>query len=186
MKHDAIVSQGSVSFPFPSPSLFTSSYLPPHPHISQATNIIFYRIPIHERVELPESWIPADSRVEIDAKITAGMSCLTSLSYTFVSVPFCLLLFAEMASMGDCWGGNFFFRQFGTCTQEMGMGMGMRMEHPHFLPAEPATYPPETMSLNPWSQWSQASMARGDLIGLKWPFTAYVECRPVQYTIQCR
>ena len=30
-------------------------------------------IPIHERVELPESWIPADSRVEIDAKITAGM-----------------------------------------------------------------------------------------------------------------
>lgn len=30
------------------------------------------RIPIHERVELPESWIPADSRVEIDAKITAG------------------------------------------------------------------------------------------------------------------
>lgn len=32
------------------------------------------RIPIHERVELPESWIPADSRVEIDAKITAGES----------------------------------------------------------------------------------------------------------------
>lgn len=32
------------------------------------------RIPIHERVELPESWIPADSRVEIDAKITAGQS----------------------------------------------------------------------------------------------------------------
>lgn len=32
------------------------------------------RIPIHERVELPESWIPADSRVEIDAKITAGMA----------------------------------------------------------------------------------------------------------------
>ena len=31
-----------------------------------------YRIPIHERVELPDSWIPADSRVEIDAKITAG------------------------------------------------------------------------------------------------------------------
>lgn len=30
------------------------------------------RIPIHERVELPESLIPADSRVEIDAKITAG------------------------------------------------------------------------------------------------------------------
>lgn len=33
----------------------------------------FSRIPIHERVELPEEWIPADSRVEIDAKITAGM-----------------------------------------------------------------------------------------------------------------
>lgn len=34
--------------------------------------LIAFRIPIHERVELPESWIPADSRVEIDAKITAG------------------------------------------------------------------------------------------------------------------
>ncbi len=32
------------------------------------------RIPIHERVELPEAWMPADSRVEIDAKITAGMT----------------------------------------------------------------------------------------------------------------
>lgn len=31
-----------------------------------------HSIPILERVELPESWIPADSRVEIDAKITAG------------------------------------------------------------------------------------------------------------------
>ena len=30
------------------------------------------RIPILERVELPEELIPADSRVEIDAKITAG------------------------------------------------------------------------------------------------------------------
>ena len=29
-------------------------------------------IPIHERVELPDELIPADSRVEIDAKITAG------------------------------------------------------------------------------------------------------------------
>ncbi|KAG6018474.1 hypothetical protein E4U43_002750, partial [Claviceps pusilla] len=29
-------------------------------------------IPILERVELPEDLIPADSRVEIDAKITAG------------------------------------------------------------------------------------------------------------------
>jgi hypothetical protein len=34
--------------------------------------LINVSIPIHERVELPESWIPADSRVEIDAKITAG------------------------------------------------------------------------------------------------------------------
>ncbi|PBP20260.1 GTP cyclohydrolase II [Diplocarpon rosae] len=34
--------------------------------------IVGQGIPIHERVELPESWIPADSRVEIDAKITAG------------------------------------------------------------------------------------------------------------------
>lgn len=33
------------------------------------------RIPIHERVELPEELIPADSRVEIDAKITAGKYC---------------------------------------------------------------------------------------------------------------
>ncbi|KAL2133552.1 hypothetical protein VTI74DRAFT_2164 [Chaetomium olivicolor] len=34
--------------------------------------IVGQGIPIHERVELPESWIPADSRVEIDAKINAG------------------------------------------------------------------------------------------------------------------
>ncbi|KAK7749883.1 hypothetical protein SLS53_000465 [Cytospora paraplurivora] len=34
--------------------------------------IVDQGIPIHERVELPESLIPADSRVEIDAKITAG------------------------------------------------------------------------------------------------------------------
>lgn len=37
-----------------------------------AEHFLVSRIPIHERVELPESWIPADSRVEIDAKITAG------------------------------------------------------------------------------------------------------------------
>ncbi|RYP69059.1 hypothetical protein DL771_006290 [Monosporascus sp. 5C6A] len=35
--------------------------------------IVGQGIPIHERVELPEELIPADSRVEIDAKITAGM-----------------------------------------------------------------------------------------------------------------
>ncbi|KAH6698698.1 GTP cyclohydrolase II [Verticillium dahliae] len=34
--------------------------------------IVSQGIPIHERVELPEDLIPADSRVEIDAKITAG------------------------------------------------------------------------------------------------------------------
>jgi len=57
MKHDAIVNQGHVSIRY---------------H-GQASLIHYPRIPIHERVELPESWIPADSRVEIDAKITAGM-----------------------------------------------------------------------------------------------------------------
>ncbi|KAF4120128.1 GTP cyclohydrolase N terminal [Geosmithia morbida] len=34
--------------------------------------IVSQGIPIHERVELPDELIPADSRVEIDAKITAG------------------------------------------------------------------------------------------------------------------
>lgn len=34
--------------------------------------IVEQGIPIHERVELPEDRIPEDSRVEIDAKITAG------------------------------------------------------------------------------------------------------------------
>ncbi|KAK6075908.1 GTP cyclohydrolase II [Seiridium cupressi] len=34
--------------------------------------IVGQGIPIHERVELPEELIPDDSRVEIDAKITAG------------------------------------------------------------------------------------------------------------------
>ncbi|PHH78621.1 hypothetical protein CDD80_6592 [Ophiocordyceps camponoti-rufipedis] len=34
--------------------------------------IVKQGIPIHERVELPEDLMPADSRVEIDAKITAG------------------------------------------------------------------------------------------------------------------
>lgn len=46
-------------------------------------------IPIHERVELPESWIPADSRVEIDAKITAGTD------------PFLLLRRAEKDGRAD-------------------------------------------------------------------------------------
>ncbi|KAI1852369.1 hypothetical protein JX266_002547 [Neoarthrinium moseri] len=34
--------------------------------------IVGQGIPIHERIELPEELIPEDSRVEIDAKITAG------------------------------------------------------------------------------------------------------------------
>ncbi|KAL7943023.1 GTP cyclohydrolase [Trichoderma barbatum] len=34
--------------------------------------IVGQGIPIHERVELPDELIPSDSRVEIDAKITAG------------------------------------------------------------------------------------------------------------------
>jgi len=34
--------------------------------------IVEQGIPIHERVEIPEDMIPADSRVEIDAKIHAG------------------------------------------------------------------------------------------------------------------
>jgi len=34
--------------------------------------IVGQGIPILERVELPEELIPEDSRVEIDAKITAG------------------------------------------------------------------------------------------------------------------
>ncbi|ROW08889.1 hypothetical protein VMCG_02797 [Cytospora schulzeri] len=41
--------------------------------------IVGQGIPIHERIELPESLIPADSRVEIDAKITAGK--VTWLAY---------------------------------------------------------------------------------------------------------
>lgn len=46
------------------------------------------RIPIIERVELPESWIPADSRVEIDAKITAGKHFYPFIPLSFhVSVP---------------------------------------------------------------------------------------------------
>jgi hypothetical protein len=34
--------------------------------------IVEQGIPIHERVPIPEDMIPADSRVEIDAKIQAG------------------------------------------------------------------------------------------------------------------
>lgn len=34
--------------------------------------IVGQGIPIHERIPIPEELIPADSRVEIDAKIHAG------------------------------------------------------------------------------------------------------------------
>ena len=44
----------------------------PSRHLASVHLLIIRRIPIHERVELPESWMPEDSRVEIDAKITAG------------------------------------------------------------------------------------------------------------------
>ncbi|TRX95326.1 hypothetical protein FHL15_003657 [Xylaria flabelliformis] len=44
--------------------------------------IVGQGIPIHERVELPEELIPADSRVEIDAKITAGMAYATDRQST--------------------------------------------------------------------------------------------------------
>lgn len=42
-------------------------------------------IPIHERIELPESWIPADSRVEIDAKINAGTTLFLFRSFLGVA-----------------------------------------------------------------------------------------------------
>ncbi|EAQ86547.1 conserved hypothetical protein [Chaetomium globosum CBS 148.51] len=48
-----------------------------------------HSIPIHERVELPESWIPADSRVEIDAKINAGLlQCFRPVSASFLTQVF--------------------------------------------------------------------------------------------------
>lgn len=61
MKHDAIVGQGYVSF------------LPTNSRILAEVSDGGSRIPIHERIELPADLIPEDSRVEIDAKITAGM-----------------------------------------------------------------------------------------------------------------
>lgn len=42
------------------------------PVVTHSSTSNHHRIPIHERVELPDELIPADSRVEIDAKITAG------------------------------------------------------------------------------------------------------------------
>lgn len=43
--------------------------------------IVEQGIPIHERIPIPEEMIPADSRVEIDAKIQAGY-CTSPLTFT--------------------------------------------------------------------------------------------------------
>lgn len=61
MKHDAIVGQGYAT---------DCNQSLGDRRQSKLTNV--NSIPIHERVELPEDLIPEDSRVEIDAKITAG------------------------------------------------------------------------------------------------------------------
>ena len=42
--------------------------------------IVEQGIPIHERVPIPEEMIPADSRVEIDAKIQAGYCKLHTMN----------------------------------------------------------------------------------------------------------
>lgn len=44
--------------------------------------IVEQGIPIHERVPIPEEMIPADSRVEIDAKIQAGYCKSQTLAHT--------------------------------------------------------------------------------------------------------
>lgn len=44
--------------------------------------IVEQGIPIHERVPIPEEMIPADSRVEIDAKIQAGYCKLHTREHT--------------------------------------------------------------------------------------------------------
>lgn len=46
--------------------------------------IVGQGIPIHERIPIPEELIPADSRVEIDAKIHAGSVVLFSFSFLFL------------------------------------------------------------------------------------------------------
>jgi GTP cyclohydrolase II len=50
--------------------------------------IVSQGIPILERVELPEELIPDDSRVEIDAKITAGWFNFFSLLFLRVVILF--------------------------------------------------------------------------------------------------
>jgi hypothetical protein len=50
-----------------------------HEKTQGRVGLSYCSIPIHERVELPESLIPADSRVEIDAKITAGICPLLAI-----------------------------------------------------------------------------------------------------------
>ena len=55
----------------------------------------------------------------------------------------------------------------------------MGMEHPHFHPADTVIHRRPHLQMQ-----SQGSMARGDLIGLKSPFTAYVESCLLLYTVQ--
>lgn len=44
--------------------------------------IVGQGIPIHERIPIPEELIPADSRVEIDAKIHAGSVVLFAFLFS--------------------------------------------------------------------------------------------------------
>lgn len=69
-------------------------------HRSRSNECHFFsRIPIHERVELPESWIPADSRVEIDAKITAGKTLSANPTHLF-GLAFCVCV-ARLGVLAD-------------------------------------------------------------------------------------
>ncbi|OAR01558.1 hypothetical protein LLEC1_05711 [Akanthomyces lecanii] len=81
--------------------------------------IVGQGIPIHERVELPEELIPADSRVEIDAKITAGYFTagkrLTSEQLESVQ--------------GRMWEEYANFNQDGACTPLMIQSLGARRYH---------------------------------------------------------
>jgi len=104
MKHDAIVGQGWVSKQ-------TNKYLDSGKRDSQTDGRFFCdSIPIHERVELPEHMIPADSRVEIDAKINAGMwraienaFCLSVSDLALTWLALLHRLFHDWSP--DDWGG---------------------------------------------------------------------------------
>lgn len=49
--------------------------------------IVDQGIPIHERVPIPDEMIPADSRVEIDAKIQAGYCKFYAYQHVIRKVP---------------------------------------------------------------------------------------------------